>query len=284
MEKVMAEGAAGATDGTGAAPPPPADTWFSGADQETTGWLQNRGWDKVDAKTAALNAIKSYREAEKHIGAPPDQIIRMPKDSNDKDGWSKLYSRLGVPDKSDAYNFDDVKFSDGASVDQDLVNTVRELAHSNHMTPDAALSVAKTIVNMVEKAEAQETDSYNMKLEQEKQALRTNWGGNAAANLVTAQNAAAKLGITSDELQVLEKTVGYSRVMEMFRQVGSRMSEPGFVNGNQQTSGVMTQQQAAAQLEVLENDSQFKNKLFEGDANALQQFHNLTRIKSGYMG
>jgi hypothetical protein len=34
------------------------------------GYLQNRGWDKVDAKTAAINAGKAHREAEKLIGAP----------------------------------------------------------------------------------------------------------------------------------------------------------------------------------------------------------------------
>jgi len=265
---------------------PAADTsWYTGADAETTGFMQNRGWDKLDAKSAALAAIKSYREASAHLGAPPDQLMRMPKDANDAEAWGKLYGRLGVPDKPDGYNFDDVKFSDGSGVDQDVVNTVRSLAAQNHLTPEAAKAVAKTIVGMVEKAETVETDQYNVKLEAEKAALRQNWGGNAASNLVIAQNAAGKLGVDQETLATLEKTLGYSKVMEMFRQVGARIGEDSFLGGgNLGRTGPITQNQAKAELSAMETDADFNTKLFSGDMQARQKFDNLTRIASGFVG
>lgn len=281
----MVEGEAAPVSGTPAAAPAAGnEQWFNGADPETTGFLQNRGWDKLDAKGAAMAAVKSYREASAHLGAPPDQLMRMPKDANDAEAWGKLYSRLGVPDKPDAYNFDSVKFSDGSTVDQDVVNTIRDLAYKNHLTPDAATSVAKAVVNMVEQAETQESQQYIMKLEAEKAALRQNWGSNAATNLVIAQNAAAKLGVDAETLSVLEKTVGYSKVMEMFRQVGSRIGEDNFLGSPGGRSGPTTQNQAKAELAQLESDTDFNTKLFSGDMNARQRFDNLTRIASGFMG
>lgn len=284
-EGAAGAGAAGAQGGAAGGAAGGTDSWYTGADAETTGFMQNRGWDKLDAKGAALAAIKSYREASAHLGAPPDQLMRMPKDSNDTEAWTKLYSRLGVPDKPEAYNFDGVKFGDGSTVDQDVVNVVRDLAAKNHLTPDAATSVVKAIVNMVEKAETQETDQYAIKLEGEKAALRQNWGGNAASNLVIAQNAAAKLGVDQETLATLEKTVGYSKVMEMFRQVGARIGEDNFLGGgNNGPRGPVTQMQAKAELSALESDTDFNTKLFSGDRAAAQKFDNLTRIASGFIG
>lgn len=284
-EGAAGAGAAGAQGGAAGGAAGGTDSWYTGADAETTGFMQNRGWDKLDAKGAALAAIKSYREASAHLGAPPDQLMRMPKDANDAEAWGKLYGRLGVPDKPDGYNFDDVKFSDGSGVDQDVVNTVRSLAAQNHLTPEAAKAVAKTIVGMVEKAETVETDQYNVKLEAEKAALRQNWGGNAASNLVIAQNAAGKLGVDQETLATLEKTLGYSKVMEMFRQVGARIGEDNFLGGgNLGRTGPITQNQAKAELSAMETDTDFNTKLFSGDMQARQKFDNLTRIASGFVG
>lgn len=252
---------------------------------EAAGFFQNRGWDKLDAKEAAMQAMKSYREASAHLGAPPDQLMRMPKDANDAEAWGKLYGRLGVPDKPEAYNFDNIKFSDGSGVEQDVVNAVRNLAHQNHLTPDAAQAVAKAVVGMVEKAETIDHDQYQMKLDQEKAALRQDWGGRAASNLVTAQNAAGKLGVDQEALAAMEKVLGYNKVMNLFLNVGTRMGEDNFLgSGPNGRPGPLSQSQAKAELSALESDTDFNTKLFSGDRAASQRFDNLTRIASGFIG
>lgn len=266
--------------------PPPGDQWYAGADPETTGWLQNRGWDKIDAKTAALNAVKSYREAEKHIGAPPDQLLRMPKDAADTENWGKLYAKLGVPEKAEGYEFKDLKFSDGSELDAEVATRLRTIAHENKMTPAAAKAMASSLVKMMDEAEAGESADYTRLLENEKGTLRTNWGGNAASNMVIAQNAAAKLGVEPDALKALEKTVGYSKVMDMFRKIGVTMGEDRFIGGGPggNPNLGMSAQQAGAELETLMSDTAWISKFENGDKSARQQFDNLTRLKSGYMG
>lgn len=275
-------GGEGAPGGGGT--PPPA-VWHTGQDAETVGYLQNRGWDKLDAKDAAIAAVKSYREAEKHIGAPPDQILRMPKDVNDKDGWSKLWTKIGVPTEAKDYDFTGVKNADGSDVNADVLNTIRSLAHANHLPKDAAPSIAKEVVKLLGATKESEASAYSAKLEVERGTLRTNWGANAAAFKVIAENAAQKLGVTPEEVVALEKTVGYARVMDMFRNIGQKIGEDKFVGGGGGSGNdVMTKGQAEAQLTTLGNDTEWLKKLEAGDAAAVQQFHNLTRIKSGYTG
>src|SRR5258708_6406048 len=109
--------------GTPPAGTPPASDkpWHDGLAAEDVGYFQNRGWDKVDAKTAAINAAKAHREAEKLIGAPADKIIRLPNDPNDAEAWRQVRLRLGAPKDAKEYDFSTVKFADGTDLDEPFV-------------------------------------------------------------------------------------------------------------------------------------------------------------------
>jgi hypothetical protein len=257
------------------------DAWHKGADADTLGFLQTRGWDKVDAKDAAFNAIKSYREAEKVIGAPPDQVLRFPKDANDAAAWAKVYERLGVGDAT-KYDFSAVKHEDGEVIGVDLQNSIRSLAGEAKLTPSQAQAVGRSLAKMLDEADKTEVAEYNGKLAVEKDTLAKNWGYNAAAFKVIAENAAKRAGLTVTEISALEKTIGYARVMDMFRVFGQRTGEDQFVT-NSATGGkdIISAQQAEAQLNSLMADTAWVEKYLNGDTQAVQQFDNLTRIKAG---
>jgi hypothetical protein len=137
------------------APPPAAGTpppasgdkpWYDGAGAEDVGYFQNRGWDKVDAKTAAINAAKAHREAEKLIGAPAAELVRLPKDPNDAAGWAAVRSRLGVPADEKGYNFADVKHADGSALTEAEAAAWAKRSHSAGLRPaDAVAMVADAI-------------------------------------------------------------------------------------------------------------------------------------------
>lgn len=271
----QATAAAAATAAANAAKP-----WYDGADAETVGYLQNRGWDKTDAKTAAFEASKAHRAAEKLIGAPADQLLRVPKDAGDAEGWAKFNERMGIITDPAKLDFSAVKFADGAALDDGFVADLKAAIPALKLTKDGATEFAKFIVKQIEKSEATDAAEYNGKLAAERDALKVNWGANANVNKVVAENAAQKLGVKSEELSALEKVVGYSRVMEMFRNIGVRMGEDKFVTGNQ-AGGSMSVEQATATLAERENDSAWVTKLMAGDAATKQEFQNLTRVKAG---
>jgi hypothetical protein len=256
--------------------------WFEGYDADSVAHIQTRGWDKLSLKDAVAQAVKAHREAEKLIGVPQDQLLRFPKDANDKEAWSKIHARLGVPADPKEYDFAGVKFSDGTELDQAFADRVRGLATKYHLSKDDAKGLASDLVKSIEEDEGTETNDYAAKLAQEKDALTKNWGANYNANMIVAQNAAAKLGLTPEEVAALEKTTSYSRVMEMFRNVGVRMGEDKFINnGGGGGSNPMTKEQAQATLDQRQADSEWVKKLDAGDSATVQEFDNLTRLIAG---
>ena len=110
------------------APAPPANTpWYQGnaaVTPEFIGHWQTRGWHDLPPDQLAINVTKAYREAEKFIGAPADELIRVPKDANDAAGWGKVWQRLGAPKDKDGYDFSTAKSQFG-DVDKALIDGCR---------------------------------------------------------------------------------------------------------------------------------------------------------------
>jgi len=255
--------------------------WFDGADAETVGYLQNRGWDKAEPKVVALSAVKAHREAEKLIGAPADKIVRLPKDGNDAAGITELRTKLGVPADAKGYDFSAVKNADGSALDAKLTEALGTTFHANGVPKDAAPSIARDITKYLAATTADTAAKTEQAIAQEKDALKANWGNNFNTNMLVARQAAATLGFEPEVIAALEKSSSYSKVMEMFRNIGSRIGEDTFVRSRAPGSnGVMTSEQAKATLAERKADRVWVDKLQAGDAVTRQEFDTLTRMIS----
>src|SRR5580692_5232905 len=78
------------------APVVPSKWWEGKADAITAGYLQNRGLHDKSPEEVALTVAKAHMEAEKYIGAPADQLIRLPKDKTDHAAWDAVFSKIGA--------------------------------------------------------------------------------------------------------------------------------------------------------------------------------------------
>lgn len=260
--------------------PPPQDTaWHSGLDADLKGHVANRGWDKLDATSALQQAVKAHREAERLIGVPAEQVLRLPKDINDTEGYGRIYKALGAPADAKEYDFSGVKFADNSELNPEFAEGLRGLAAKLHLPKDGAVEVAKWVASTIDADEAKETAEYTAKLTAEKETLAKNWGANAGVNKIIAQNAATKLGVDAEAMAALEKSIGYAKVMDMFRNIGSKIGEDKFVNnGNGSGSDVMTADQAQAKLDMLARDEGWMTKFNAGDITAKTEFDNLTKL------
>lgn len=272
-------GAAGAAAG-GAGSNGAAEPWYNGADTETIGWLQSKGWDK-DPKAAALGATKSYREAEKLIHAPPDQVVRWPKDASDSANWAKVHERLGVPAKAEDYDLSSVKFADGSALDDKFVAAMREGLKEAAVPKDRASSIVSRVVKFMDAADDAEGAERAIKLQAEKDTLKLNWGNNVTANLILAQAAAKRLQVDPDAVAALEGQIGYAKVMEMFRNIGVRIGEDKFISGTTNANGPLSKEQAQADLAAKTADAAWVARLNAKDATAMMEFNNLTRMIAG---
>jgi hypothetical protein len=249
---------------------PAEKPWYEGAAAEDIGYLQNRGWDKVDAKTAAFNAAKAHREAEKLIGAPADKMVRLPADPNDVEGWRGVRLKLGMPQTEAGYadSLKVVKHADGSDLKPEEVTAWSKKAFTLGLRPADALTLVSESIKEADSAGAAGATEAAGKLAAEKTKLAENWGTNYEANMFVAKQAAGKLGVTPEEVAALEKVVGYSRVMEMFRNVGTKIGEDKFVQTHLPNGGnvPMTREAALDRKSALMADQVWVKAYLAGDA------------------
>ena len=259
--------------------------WYdgmAGVDSEMIGHWTNKGWHTKPAAEVALEASKAWKAAERLVGVPANEIVRLPKDPAAPE-WDGVYQRLGRPAKAEEYDFSAVKFQDGSALDDAFVGLVRDAAFKNGLSKEKAADLAASIVKFTEGADAKDAAETAAALAQEKALLDKNWGFNKEANKLVAQNAVRALGLDPETVNALEKVVGYSKVMEMFRNIGSKIGEDKFISNEKQGNGapgVMSRDQAVARKSELKADKAWVGKFLAGDTEAKREMAALDMLIS----
>lgn len=284
--------------GTGGSGGGGAPAWFQGdggADTELTGHIQARGWDKLDARGAALAAAKSHREAQMHIGVPPEQLLRLPKEAGDTDGWGKVWSRLGRPADEKGYDFAGIKFSNGDEIDDGFSNFMRSTAFRLNLPKDTASELSRSFVKFMDEADTREAAEAKVALDEGRLNLKKSWGANEPANRLIASNAYKALlqatGMKPDQfaeaMTALENVpgVGYVGLHQILLTIGQKMGEDKFVGGRgPNNDGVMTVEQAVARKAELMKDVAWRDSYLKGDAAKQREMLTLNRIITGVVG
>lgn len=275
----MSEAAGAAAAGAAAGTP-----WYqgvAGVDDAMIGHLKNQGWDTKPANEVAVLATKSWKEAEKFIGAPAAEILRLPKEANDP-AWRGVYERLGAPKEAKDYDFSTVKRTDGTTLDEGLTAALRDVSHRRGLSKDAATDLAAAVVKYDDGKVTAAKAEATAKLAEEKAALKKSWGANEAANMFIAQRAAQALGMKPEVVSALESVAGYAAVFEMFRQIGTKIGEDKFVQGQQgNQGGVMTREEAVAKKADLMRDKAWAKRYLDGGLAEKREMTSLNVIISG---
>ncbi len=261
-----------------------ANAWTAGLEGEFLGHVQNKGWDKLDPAAAAREIAKAHREAERHIGVPADQVLRMPKADAPEADWAAFYSKLGKPAAATDYDVSTVKFADGSDLSADLASFAQNTAHALHLPKEAGARLAAEIAKFLDGADTSDRAETEAKLTAEKAELAKEWGQNSEANLFVAKQAAAKLGVSPEAINALEGQVGYAAVMKMFQKIGTSIGEARFISNDGPNPGVLTREQALARKSELMADAAWTDKYFKGDAQAVREMTSLNVLITGDSG
>ena len=267
-------------------PNPNPAPWYTGADAELVGHITNKGWNTKPVNDVALEAIKAHREAEKFIGAPASQLVRLPTDPNDEAGWNGVYQKLGAPADKTGYDFAEVKNAKGEPVTGKVIDSVREIAAALHLPKAAAVRLAQEVLKLDVGRSTEDAAAHEARLIEQRAALDKNWGNNKAINFAIAKEAAAKLGIEPEAVAALEGVIGYDKVMEAFRKIGVAVGEAGFKGGGDpqdpNSPKIMSVDQAKARLTELKNDNAWAARYMAGGNAEVREMNNLhTIIASG---
>ena len=257
------------------AAPPPATVWHDGIEAETLGFWQNKGLDVTDPKKLASELTKQYRSAEKFIGVPPDQVVKLPKADAPAEDLRAFYERLGAPKEAKDYDLSAVK-------DTTIADALRATAHETGLSKTAASAVAATVAKALESKQTTQSTLDTAKLAEQKESLVKNWGDKFAFNQLQAMEGARKLGIAPQAVAALEGVIGYDQVMEAMRKIGANTREDTFIERGLGNAGEVTTREGAVsrKAELMADPAWAKRYLDGGQVEAREMTRLLQMIDS----
>lgn len=263
--------------GAGGTPPPPAPTtttppsneWTAGFSDDLKGYIQNKGFKDP------LGLVESYRNFEKLQGVPQDRLLKLPEniDLGTPEGRA-IFEKLGAPKDPKEYQIQIPK----EHGDEKLANWFREVAYKNGFTHKQAEGLLGAWNAERAAALKATTEQLAQKAIAAEQNLKKEWGGAFEQNTNIAKAGAKALGISKEQLDALEDSLGFDGAMKLFHKFGSATGEHEFVAGKPANGGILTPQQAGARISELQKDKSFYARLKAQDVEAKKEWDRLHQM------
>ena len=217
-----------------------------------------------------------HRQAEGYIGIPQDQRLRAPNPA-DPASVKAFWSKFGVPETAQAYDFSTVKRADGTDIDPAFATSLRTAAHQLNIPLEAAQKLAGEVVKFQDGQSAAQLAATKTTIEAAKAALTKEWGPNYAANLQLADLGAKRIGLDVDAAALLAEKVGADKVLEALRKVGAATGEDTFVISPNKETGTtpVTITEASQMLASRLQDKDWGAKVLAGDFEANAEYTRL---------
>lgn len=234
-----------------------------------------------------------HKAMESFVGADKATLLRLPT-KEDAPEWGDVYAKLGRPEKPDGYGIkaegpDAALWQEAMPVFHQLGLTAKQAQalHQFVATKDAAMGemMAKEPGRAIEAYMPRIADAIASEAfaDQRIAELKQSWGqaydqkvhaANAAitALLEKVPSAAALFKGPSEKGFALGNFPG---VMELMAEVGGMIAEPGGLagagnSGNQ--ARAMTPNEAAAKVESMKDNAEFRARLMAGDKEAMNEW------------
>ncbi len=243
--------------------------WYEGLDADTLAHATTKGWNALKPEEAAVAAIKAHAGAEKLIGHPADQVLKLPKDAADP-AFQAVYDRVAgmvTPKTPEEYKF-------GEGTKEEDAAFVRKIAVEQKLSIPAATAIANELATR-NAASAANNEAATATTKAANQAhLMAAWGADYDRKSFSATNAAQAAGLPASILQHIATLPAeeYRKGMDALVALGEKMGEAAMLRGggvqtSNPTAG-MTPADARARLSALGEDKVWGTKFRAGDVEA----------------
>lgn len=259
---------AGAGAGTGAAP-----TWIDGFAPDLKGYVETKGFKDPGA------VVEAYRNFEKLHGVPRERLLKLPEKDDDAVGWGEVHTRLGRPDKPDAY---DVKLPDGVA--PEFADFYKKTAHELGLSKKQGDAFAKKWAEHITGEMTKANESEAISVQQQQSKLKTEWGAAHDQNVAQAKKAALAFGISGEQIDQLQGVMGFDGVMKFMHTLGSKVGEDPFVHGGGNGGngfGMLSPDAARGRLSALKSDPAWVKRYTEGGHQETAEMERLLRMSIG---
>src|SRR5262249_19841113 len=220
--------------------------------------------------------------AEKHLWAPANEMLRIPKANAQPADLAAFWQRLGVPKEAKDYDLSGVKFA-GNDLDQGFADAMRATLHGNFVPKDKAGPIVGEVVKGLEGQETAENAARETRWNEQKANLDKSWGANKPANMLNADIGAARLNLKPEDVKAISEVIGFDRTAEMLRKIGVGTSDDTFHEGAAGSRASPTAESAAARLAELQNDKAWNAPLLKGVVQARQELDALMKQSIGWV-
>lgn len=218
--------------------------------------------------------LRSYQGAEKLIGVPPAQLLRLPNDTSTKEDLDAFYSKLGRPADAKGYEF---KAPDG--VDRTFLDAAAGKFHELGLTTKQAQGLREWYDGQGTAATEAQKQQGLLDNQSQQAALKTEWGAAYDAKITQARMFANQAGIDAPTLDKLQSVMGFDGVMKFMAGLGAKIGEGSFPTGDRGTAfGALTPAQAQAEIKALQNDKEFRGKYLAGNVEAKAKMAQLMKF------
>lgn len=256
-------GAQSATSGGTATSTPASDKWYSGFNDELRGYVESKGFKDPEM------AVDSYRNLEKLMGVPKDQILKLPTEAGSPE-WNKVFERLGKPEKAEAYQIEVPK--DTPAAGKEFVDWAKNAAHKANMTSDQF----KTLMGEWNTSMTAQTKAANDAAvaanKADGEALKTEWGNAYEQKEQMAKVAAKDLGLDEATVAALQNNLGYSKTMKLFADIGAKFGEATHQGAGERPAPALDVASAKAQVAIKRADSAYMAKYLAKDPIVYPEF------------
>jgi hypothetical protein len=258
-----------------------AKAWHDGTAPETLGFWQNKGLDVTNPRALAEKLTEQYRAAERFIGVPPDQVLRIAKADAKPEEIAAMWQRLGAPSDPKDYDFSGVKFA-GNDLEPAFADAMRQGLAAAFVPKDKASAIVASVVKYLESADSTESTVNSAKLAEEKAALTKNWADKYDYNHLQAMEGARRLGISPDAVKALENQIGYAALMESMRKIGANTREDTFVERGASGQGeVTTREGAMSRKQELMSDPGWADRYLKGGQTEKREMDRINMMIDG---
>ncbi len=201
--------------------PAPIFTWKDnlGADLKNSPTLQKF----TDDKDGLVKAVESYTNLEKLLG---HEKVPIPKGPEDKEGWARFRSAMGIPSKPEGYGLKDASIPDslkGLTFDK---ATFAQVMHKADATPAQAAQLWDAYTQMASAAYQKAVEDTQKQVTGAINTLRQKWGDAYDANVDLGQTVINKFSDNKEMADFLTATlVKDARGIEFLAKIGSQFAE-----------------------------------------------------------
>ncbi len=273
LKYIFSEQAGDGTGGTGGdGTGDDTQTWLEGLSDEDKGIVGVKGWENPSS------VINSYRNLEKMSGNP-DNLVSIPGEDATPEDLSSYYTKLGRPEASNGYEIEVPEVGG----DKDLAEAMKVIFFEAGLSKSQAAIISDKWNEYQNGVGENNDEQYNLIAEEDNNDLKKEWGAKYDQNINIAGRAANEFGITDEDLNGLEESLGFHRTMSLLQNIGASLLEDTFESDTQDRQGFNVLSPAEARIKIQEKkaDPAFTKRYIEGDTLALAEMDRLHKLSIG---